>query len=58
VLESDKPRKQALECMRLAADCENMADEVQSASLRAHFVGMAKVWSALADQNEALAPLQ
>jgi hypothetical protein len=42
--------------MRLAADCKNLANEVQSADLRAHFAGLAKVWSALADRNEAIIP--
>ena len=46
--ESDNSREHALECMRLAADCRQLADDVPSPALRSHFVRMATVWSDLA----------
>jgi hypothetical protein len=48
VSESDKLRKQELECLRLEADCLQLADAVLSPSLKSHFARMAKKWSTLA----------
>jgi hypothetical protein len=41
-------RKQELQCLRLEADCVQLAGAVQSPSLKKHFIRMAKKWSALA----------
>ena len=41
-------RKQELECLRLEAECLQLADAVHSPSLKLHFIGMAKKLSALA----------
>jgi hypothetical protein len=41
-------QKQSLECLRLEADCRQMAWDVQSPGLQTHFLRMAKVWVAMA----------
>jgi hypothetical protein len=48
VSESANLRKQELECLRLEADCLQLADAVHSPSLKWHFTRMAKKWSTLA----------
>jgi hypothetical protein len=48
VSESDHPQKHALECMRMAADCMQLAGDLQNPALQSHFVRMARVWSDLA----------
>ena len=52
--ESDNAQKHALTCLRLAADCRNLAAEVPTLSLRAHFFRMARMWTELADQPRVL----
>jgi hypothetical protein len=47
---SDNLRKRTLECMRLAADCTQLARDAHSSDLRSHFLRMAETWDALADQ--------
>jgi hypothetical protein len=49
VSESDNSRKHALECMRLAADCMQLAGDVRSPTLQRHFLRMSRVWSAHAE---------
>jgi hypothetical protein len=51
VSESVNARKHALECMRLATDCRQLADEVHSPTLQQHFLRMARVWSTHAEQG-------
>jgi hypothetical protein len=41
-------RKHELECMRLAADCMQLASKIRSPALQSHFVRMASEWSTLA----------
>ena len=41
----DKLRKYQLECLRLAADCRNIAIEAGSPALRSHYLAMAEFWS-------------
>ena len=41
-------RKQELECLRLELDCLQLADAVDSPSLKSNFIKMAKHWSTLA----------
>jgi hypothetical protein len=41
-------RKHELACLRLETDCLQIAGAVDSPSLKAHFLLMAKKWSALA----------
>jgi len=38
----------SLECLRLEADCRELAWNAPSPNLKLHFVRMAKTWSALA----------
>jgi hypothetical protein len=44
----------ALMCLRLAADCRNLAADVPEADLRAHFLRMAGMWTDLAVQPRVL----
>jgi hypothetical protein len=43
--------KHALECMRFAADCLRLADEVHNPTLQRHFLQMARIWSTHAEQG-------
>ena len=49
--ESDYWRKHALECLRLEADCLQLAGVVHDPALQTHFVRMAREWSNLAVQG-------
>ena len=49
--ESDNLRKHALECMRLAADCMQLAGDVHSPDLQRHFLWMARVWTTGAERG-------
>jgi hypothetical protein len=51
VSEPANPSKRALECMRLAADCLQLADEVHIPTLQRHFLRMARVWRTHAEQG-------
>jgi hypothetical protein len=53
---SDTLRKHALECLRLAADCEQSAREIEDPVLREHFTGMATVWETLAERGPTADP--
>jgi hypothetical protein len=48
VSESAKLRRQELECLRLEADCMQLARAVDSPSMKVHFIQMAEKWSSLA----------
>jgi hypothetical protein len=48
VSESDYSRKHALECVRMAADCMQLAGDVSNPAAQSHFVRLARVWSDLA----------
>jgi hypothetical protein len=41
-------------CMRLAAECRNLAADAPERDLRAHFLRMASTWTELADQLRVL----
>jgi len=41
-------------CLRLAAECNGLADDVPEPELRAHFLHMASMWTGLADQRRVL----
>jgi len=45
---SDNVRKHALECVRLAADCTQLAYDAHDPVTQAHIAGMARVFSNLA----------
>jgi hypothetical protein len=49
--ESNNQRKRDLECLRLAADCRQLASDVQNADLRLGFLRMSEVWTSLAEQE-------
>jgi hypothetical protein len=46
--ETKQLRKHALECLRLEADCMELAKVVCGGNLRSHFVAMARFWGDLA----------
>ena len=46
---SDDSGKLELECMRLAADCRQLSNEVSTSELREHFLRMAEHWTARAE---------
>jgi hypothetical protein len=49
--ESDNFQKHALEYMRLAADCMQLAGNVHSPTLQRHFLRMARVWTTGAERG-------
>jgi hypothetical protein len=46
--------KYALECLRLEADCKQLAVDVHSPALQSHFLQMASFWSVSANQEPTL----
>jgi hypothetical protein len=46
--------KYTLLCLRLAAECRNLAVDVPGPDLRAHFLYMASRWTELAYQSRVL----
>jgi hypothetical protein len=46
------PKKHALECLRLAADCQNLAQSVDMLGHKSHFLQMADIWTSLAGQSQ------
>jgi hypothetical protein len=44
----------ALQCLRLAAECRDLAADVPEPDLRAHFLRMASAWIELAHQRRVL----
>lgn len=51
---SDNLRKHELECLRMEADCMQLAGDVQSPDLQAHFIRMAKEWSLLVESDSTV----
>ena len=49
--DSDHSEKYALACLRMEADCKQLAAETTDPTLTAHFVRMSKVWAGLADSE-------
>jgi hypothetical protein len=41
----------ALECLRLESECKQLVIQTSNADLQSHFVRMAGVWSALAENG-------
>jgi hypothetical protein len=54
MLESRKVQKYELMCLRLAAECRDLAAEFPELGLRAHFLRLASKWTELADQPRVL----
>jgi hypothetical protein len=50
---SEQQLKYALECLRLEADCIQLAVDVHGAALQSHFLRMASFWSVSANQEPA-----
>jgi hypothetical protein len=48
MIASDNVQKHALQCIRFAADCTQLAYDAHDPVIQAHFSAMAKVWSSLA----------
>ena len=53
VSESDNSRKHELQCLRLAAECMQLVGDVRSPTLQRHFLGMARAWTAEAENGPA-----
>jgi hypothetical protein len=47
----DYLQKRSVECLRLAADCTQIAASVHRPVWRAHFMAMAKEWRLLAETD-------
>ena len=50
VSESDYARKHSLQCLRLAAECRDLAAIASTTEMRARVLRMADMWEELADQ--------
>jgi hypothetical protein len=48
----DNSRKIELECLRLAAECAQLASDLESSALQSHFFRMGRIWTAQADLGE------
>ena len=51
ISDSRSLQRHALECLRLEAECNELAFSVHSPSLRSHFLRMAHEWGNLADHG-------
>jgi hypothetical protein len=56
VSESDYARKHSLLCLRLAAECRDLAAAASTSELRARALWMADLWEELADQRAEIRP--
>jgi hypothetical protein len=45
-------KRHALECLRLAADCQNLARSVVTPDYKSHFLQMADMWTSLAGETQ------
>ena len=48
MIEAEQLRKHALECLRLQADCMELAGVAHCRNVQSHFVSMAQFWGNLA----------
>jgi hypothetical protein len=48
MFEAKQLQKHALECLRLQADCMQLAGAARSPNMRSHFASMARFWGTLA----------
>jgi hypothetical protein len=48
MFEAKQLQRHALECLRLQADCMELAGVAHSPNLQSHFVSMARFWGTLA----------
>jgi hypothetical protein len=56
VAESDYARKHSLLCLRLAAECRDLAAAASTSELRARALRMADMWEELGDQPAEIRP--
>jgi hypothetical protein len=54
---SEPQLKYALECLRLEADCKQLAVDVHSRALQSHFLRMASFWSVSANREPTSGPV-
>ena len=54
--ESEHARKHSLLCLRLAAECRDLASAAATTELRARALRMADLWEELADQPAEIRP--
>jgi len=54
MFEAEQLRKHALECLRLQADCMELAGVAHGSNVQSHFVFMAKFWGNLAVSGPSL----
>jgi hypothetical protein len=54
---SEPQLKYALECLRLEADCRQLAVDVHSPASQSHFLRMASFWSVSANQEPMSDPV-
>ena len=47
-------QQHALMCIRLAAECRELATDAPEPDLRAHFLRLANIWTELAEQPRVL----
>ena len=45
--------RRELQCLRMAADCESLANDIRDPALQKHYRRMAEIWSSLADPDRA-----
>ena len=54
MVDAKQLRKHALECLRLQADCMELAGVAHGSNVQSHFVFMAKFWGNLAVSGPSL----
>jgi hypothetical protein len=53
---SDHGQEHSLKCMRLAADCAQLAADTHRPAWREHFLRMAREWRSLAEKSARTGP--
>jgi hypothetical protein len=54
MFEAKQLQKHALECLRLQADCMQLAEVARSPNVQSHFASMARFWGILAASGPSL----
>ena len=54
VFKSNYVERYALQCMRFAAECRDLADDVPDPGLRTQYLRMSRKWTELADKPRVL----
>jgi hypothetical protein len=50
--DTEYARKHALECLRLASDCMQLAGDVRNPAVQSRLLQMGKLWTNLTDETE------